>query len=402
MNNWVPTHIMMVHNRYQQPGGEDASTEAEIALLEQAGCQVTRFETSNDRINTFSPWQKVQLLGQTVWNPIAYREVRSQLRTLHPDLMHVQNFFPLLSPAIHSAARSLGIPTVQHLRNFRLACLNAYLMRDGQVCEACLGRNPWRGLVYRCYRQSLPASLAVWAMVSGHRWRGTWQSEVDAFLTPSQFAASKLIQAGIPGDRLWVKPDAVADPLVEGVIPALPDQPRFLFIGRLNEQKGVMQLLQAWQQLQPTDWCLDLIGDGERRSHLERYIQEQQLIGVTLLGTMSLTKVLKTIQQASAIVVPSQSYETFGRVVIEGFACGRPAFVSDLGALPELVQDGVTGFKIPPYSPAAWAERLRWAGEHPNDLAAMGQRGRQQYQQQYTPQANCQQLMEIYRWVQKG
>ncbi len=387
----------MLHNRYQLPGGEDASTMAEVALLREAGHDVVLLERHNDGIQQLSSGGKLALAAATVWNWQSDRQLRYHLRHTPADLMHVQNFFPLWSPSVYQAARAADIPVVQHLRNFRLACLNAYLLREGQVCEACLGKNPWRGLYYRCYRRSLPASLTVWSMLTFHRWRKTWERHVDGFVTPSQFAARTLLQAGIPEDRLHVKPDFIPDPLGDQAIPKLPNTPTFVFIGRLNEQKGVALLLQAWRQLQQPSWQLELVGDGDQRANLQRFTQEFHLTNVRFHGQLPAKDVLQLLQTAWAVVVPSQSYETFGRVVIEAFACGRSAIVANLGALPELVQDGITGWHLPHNDPGAWAECLRWAGNHASRLTTMGCAARQAYLAGYTPSVNYQQLLEIYQ-----
>lgn len=391
--------ILMLHNRYQYTGGEDASTEADIQILHQARHQVTLVEEHNTRIEKFSYQEKLQLLFASAWNPKTYQLLRSQIQTLEPDLLHVQNFFPLFSPSVHAAAKSLDVPTVQHLHNFRLGCLNSYFFREGKVCEACLGRNPWRGLVYRCYRDSLPASLGVWNMITFNRYRKTWLKDVDAFITPSQFAANKLIEIGIPGDRLYVKPNVTPDPLADTPIPSLPSQPTFLFIGRLSPEKGVSLLLKAWEILAEDEWQLNIIGDGPQRPTLEQYASDRQLTNVYFQGYQPVNKVFEAIQQSTAIIVPSQWYETFGRVVIEAFACGRSVIVSSLGALAELVEEGKTGLLVPHDDINAWAERLRWGGNHLLEMAHMGQQCRQAYLQKYTSAVNYQQTMNIYRRI---
>jgi glycosyltransferase involved in cell wall biosynthesis len=387
---------LFLHNYYQHAGGEDISMAAEIAILRQAGHQVELMQWHNDAIKTMSRREKLNLFWQTIWNPDSKQQVRQALKDLNADLLHVQNFFPLISPSVYSAAKSLDIPVVQHLRNFRLGCLNVYLYRNGQVCEACVGRNPWRGVLYRCYRDSLPASLGVWQMVTAHRLRRTWHREVDAFITPSQFAADKLIEIGLPAEKLHVKPNFLSDPLVDGQIPPLPEIPTFVFIGRLSPEKGVLQLLRAWAALHQPDWQLWIVGDGPQRPELEQLCQDQQLQNVTFWGYCSPASMLEILQKSSLLVMPSRWYETFGRVVVEAFACGRAAVVSDLGAIAELVTDGTTGFKVNYAEPAVWVETLRWCGEHPQKLAQMGHHARQVYQEHYTSEVNYRRLIEIY------
>lgn len=392
-----PLHIVMLHNRYQFAGGEDASTAADVALLREFGHQVSLIEIHNDQIKAFSRLDKLGLFFTTAWNPKMYRQLRSQLQSLRPDLLHVQNFFPLFSPAVHAAARSLGIPTIQHLHNFRLGCLNSYLLRGNQICEACVGRNPWRGVVHRCYRQSLPASLAVWGMLTFNRWRQTWQREVDAFIVPSQFAAHKLTEIGVPRDRLQVKFSAIADP--GSVSQPLPAVPTFLFVGRLSPEKGAMTLLQAWAALAQPSWQLAIVGTGPQEIELKQFVANQHLANVQFHGQRSPEQVISLMRSATAIAIPSQCYETFGRIVVEAFACSRAVLASNLGALSELVQSEQTGFLLPHDQIDAWVERLRWSGEHPTAIATLGNAARQAYEQCYSPAATYQQLIEVYQRV---
>lgn len=369
---------------------------AEINLLRQAGHQVTLFTRDNQEIDHYSFSQTLQLPLKTIWNAASYHDVRQKLQMEQSQLLHVQNFFPLFSPAVHGAARSLDIPTIQHLRNFRLGCLNPWLRRQNTICRDCVGKNPWRGVMYRCYRQSLPASLALWGMVTWHRWSRTWHYLVDGFIAPSRFAAELLSQMGIPGDRLYVKPNTTADPFAGHPPSPLPPSPRFLFIGRLSAEKGLDILLRAWAELPVSDWALEILGDGPDRDRLQHYVQEQQLQGVTFHGHQPQPILRHWMEQATAVIIPSQGYETFGRTVIEAYAHGRSVLASDLGALPELMIEGETGFLVEPANIFAWKERILWAGEHLTDMETMGRRSRQVYLQHYRPEVNYQQLIEIY------
>ncbi|MEB3267638.1 MAG: glycosyltransferase family 4 protein, partial [Leptolyngbya sp.] len=176
-------------------------------------------------------------------------------------------------------------------------------------------------------------------------------------------------------------------------------KPYFLFVGRLSPEKGVRVLLQVWNNLYSDSALLKVVGDGPQSAVLKQYCTEKGLGTVRFLGSRSLASVLDLMQGAQAVVVPSQWYETFGRVVVEAFACGRPAIVSDLGALAELVEEGETGFKVSPYDPQAWADRIRWCIDHPVKLEEMGRKARQCYLANYTPEINYRQLMAIYQKV---
>jgi glycosyltransferase involved in cell wall biosynthesis len=391
-----PLHIVMFHNRYQYAGGEDAATKADVEMLREYGHQVTLIEVHNDIIKTYSRFDKLKLFAATAWNFKVYREMRSQFQKLKPDLVHVQNFFPLFSPSIHAAARSLKIPTVQHMHNFRLGCLNGYLFRDGKICEACVGRNPWRGVRYGCYRDSPIASIAVWAMVTFNRWRRTWEQDVDAFITPSHFAAQKFQEMGIPSDRLYVNPNVINPKNVEVTLSLQPENPNFLFVGRLSAEKGLITLLQAWAELNMIDWQLKIIGDGSEKLNLQRFVDEAGLKNVQFLGYLTPLQVEIAIHSATALLVPSQWYETFGRVVVEAFACSKPVLASDLGALSELIISEYNGFLIPCDRINEWTEKLYWCGTNPEAMQIMGNKAYKTYQESYTRSANYLQLMKIY------
>jgi glycosyltransferase involved in cell wall biosynthesis len=391
-----PLHIVMLHNRYQYAGGEDVSTDADVELLREYGHRVTLIETHNDLIKGYSQFDKLKLFVETAWNFKVYHQMRSQFQKLKPDLVHVQNFFPLFSPSVHAAARSLNIPTIQHLHNFRLGCLNGYLLKDGKICEACVGRNPWRGVGYGCYRDSPIASLAVWAMITINRWRRTWWQDMDAFITPSHFAAKKLKEIGIRGDRLYVKPYVINPPNSIGSLSSPLIHPNFLFVGRLSPEKGVITLLKAWAELNKAEWQLNIVGDGSEKSNLQSLVDEMSLKNVHFLGYLPPSQITSVMQSATAIVVPSQWYETFGRVVVEAFVCSKPVIASDLGALSELITSEYNGFLVPSDRINEWTEKLYWCGTNPEAMQIMGNNAYKTYQESYTRSANYHQLMKIY------
>lgn len=389
--------ILIVHNEYQFRGGEETYVSAHTELLANQGHQLQIAIKSNLELQQSSPVQLVKSALDSAWNLQSQAEIDRAISEFFPDLVHVHNFFPLWSPAIHHTAKKRNIPTIQHLHNYRLGCLNACLFRNNQVCELCVGKNPWQGLRYRCYRDSLPASLAVWYMLTVNRWRKTWSRDVSCLLTPSQFSAQKLIEIGLPADKMRVLPNFVSDPL-EGLQTSsdLNSPPTFLFVGRLSAEKGIMNLLSAWSFVSELDWRLQIVGEGLLLPDIQRFIQEKSLTNVQLLGHKPKPEVQTLIQTAHVVVVPSICYETFGLSTIEAWGNGKPVIVSDIGALRELVEDGVNGFRVSPYDRQAWVERLTWCGRHLSELAKMGIKARSSYLAGYTPQVHYAQLLKIY------
>ncbi len=235
--------MLLLHNRYQQPGGEDQVFAAEGNLLEAHGHQVLRYTRHNDQVTDQNP---LALAGATVWNQAVYRELRTLIRRERPQVAHFHNTLPMISPAAYYAARAEGVPVVQTLHNYRLLCPNALFYRDGQVCEDCLGKAvPWPGVVHACYRESRASSGAVATMLTAHRAIGTWKKAVDMYVALTEFARQKFVQGGLPAEKIVVKPNFIEPDPGSG-----EGRGHYaLFVGRLSQEKGVDTLLAAWEQL---------------------------------------------------------------------------------------------------------------------------------------------------------
>ena len=383
--------ILMLHNRYLQRGGEDTTVEDEIALLQAHGHQVDLLLWDNQTVLQRPLWRTAL---DTLWSSSAYRRVARALQAQRYDLVHVHNFFPLASPAVLYAAHAADVPVIQTLHNYRLLCLNGYLLREGQPCEACLRhRWPYPGIRHRCYRQSLPGSITVAAMLTLHRLLRTWQRQVDLFMTFTHFARQKFIQGGLPPGRLMVAPHFVhPDPGVG------EEKRRFvLFIGRLDTIKGADLLLRAWLRLRPQVPLL-FIGEGPLSPTLQK---QAQGLAVRFLGWRPHAEVLDYLRQALLLVVPSRFRETFGRVVVEAYAAGTPVVVTDHGALAELVEPGQTGWRFRYDDVEDLARRLAQALQDPMALRRMGAQARRTYERHYTAAEGYRHLMAVYRRAQE-
>lgn len=376
-----PLRILMVHNAYQQSGGEDAVVDAETSLLRGQGHTVLECLRHNDEIKTQALWRTA---CDTLWSRRTVEDVGRQLADGRVDIVHCHNTFPLVSPSVYWAAHRAGVPVVQTLHNFRLLCPQAMLLRDGNICEACVGHQPWRAALHACYRGSRTQSGLVAGMLGVHRALGTYKNKVAAYIALNDFGRRKFIEGGIPAERIHVKPNFVDLPLPP------PAGPRndFLFVGRLASEKGVSILAEAMQRLEGV--TVRVAGTGPARSVLDGKAR------IVLLGALPLDRVFEEMRRARALVLPSICYEGAPRTLIEAFACGTPIIASRLGAMQELIQDGATGLLFAPGSATELAERMHWAASHPDQMAAMGQGARRQYESAFSPQANYVQLLEIY------
>lgn len=379
----APT-VVVCHNFYQRPGGEDEVFRAETRLLSSRGHQVVTYTAENETIRGAS---RLEVAGRTLWNRTVYRELRGLFRRYRPEVAHFHNTFPLISPAAYYAARAEGVPVVQTLHNFRLGCPNALLFRRGRVCESCLGRAvPWPGVVYACYRDSRAATAVTAGMLGVHRALGTWSRCVDRYVALTSFARERFIAAGLPAHRIVVKPNFMfPDPGV--------GQHRGgygLFVGRLSPEKGLETLLQAWERIGDR-FTLKIVGDGPLAGLLE-----EPSSGVEWLRWRSRDEVLALMKEAAFLVLPSEWYENFPMTLVEAFATGLPVIGSRLGSLAELIRDGETGRCFQPGNSADLAASLEWAIAHPMRLEVQGRVAREEFETRYTADRNYEMLTRIY------
>ena len=372
--------VLVVHNAYQQRGGEDAMVQAEMALLAGRGHDVRLLDGTTTKSLT---WARASLAAQTLWSRASARALSDELAAWQPDIVHVHNTFPLISPSVYWTCTSAGVPVVQTLHNFRLLCPQAMFLRNGRVCEDCLGRVPWRGAVRACYRGSHAQSTALAGMLALHRAIGTWQRKVTRYIALNEFCRGKFIAGGLPAERIVVKPNFVdcAPP------PACPRQ-GFLFVGRLSPEKGTAVLAQA---AAASGVQLSVAGTGPEAERLAG------VPGLHSMGALAQEAIYAEMARALALVLPSIWYENFPRTLVEAYANGLPVIASRLGALPELVEDGVTGLLFEPGNAQDLALKMQWAHAHPLEMATMGHNARARYEAEYTADRNYQQLMAIYR-----
>lgn len=377
-------NILLAHNSYQQAGGEDAVVESEHRLLSEHGHQLSMVTVSNDSVQGI--WGRIQTAILTPYSRPAKRRFAEALAARRPDVVHIHNLFPLLSPSIYDACRDARVPVVQTLHNYRFICPGGLLLRDGRICELCIKGSAYQGALYGCYRNSRIGTLAVSRMIERHRKQRTWQERVDRYIAVSKFAKAKFVEAGMPGDRIVVKPNFAPDRLPKALP---PDRSGALFVGRLSPEKGIRTLLSAWRDL---DVPLDIVGDGPLMDEVRRAGGP----GVTVHGWMDAEDVSIRMRRAAFLVMPSESYETFGMTLVEGFCQALPAIASGFGAMAEIVDDGVTGLHFVPGDARDLAAKVRWAGQHPEEINRMGDAARKQYEANYTPERNYSMLMAVY------
>jgi glycosyltransferase involved in cell wall biosynthesis len=380
--------IVLVHNHYQQPGGEDEVFRGESALLVEHGHTVVPYALDNHAIDGMP---RLALATRTMWNQRSHRELGAVFARETPDTVHFHNTFPLVSPSAYYAARAAGVAVVQTLHNFRIICPGSTFFRDGRVCEDCLGKSaPWPAIAHACYRQDRLATSVVAGMVTLHRGLGTWAKLVDVYIALSEFSRRKFVAGGIPADRIVVKPNFMArDPGVG------EHRGRFaLYVGRLSAEKGLDTLLDAWARVGTSagrDLTLKIVGGGPLADAAATAPAR-----VEWLGWRDKEEVLALMRDAAFLIVPSSCYENFPMTIVEAFATGLPVLVSGHGAMAEIVADRQTGLHFTPSDADSLAALIEWASEHSCELRELGRAGRREFERKYTAAANHQALMHIY------
>ena len=389
--------VLVVHNAYQKAGGEDSVVAAEIALLRRHGDTVIELRRSNDEIEVASGIARVRLAAKTLWSRASHAQALALIEQHRPDVVHVHNTFPLISPSLYWACGQAGVPVVQTLHNFRLACPQAMFLRDGTACESCVGKRiAWPALAHGCYRDSRVQTAVVVGMLALHRGLGTFDTQVTRYIALNAFCRTKFIAAGLPAQRIVIKPNFAEVPAPRPDERAATARTGMLFVGRMAAEKGIDVLARAWPvctapgRNEGAEMTLRVAGTGDAGATLHA------LDGVTLLGWRSPAQVQLEMHSALALVVPSVCFETFGLVVVEAFSAGLPVIASRIGALAELIEEGVTGLLFEPGSAADLARVMRWAADHPLQMAAMGLRARLCFDALYTPSINYRQLRAIY------
>jgi glycosyltransferase involved in cell wall biosynthesis len=388
-----PLRVLQVHNKYRPGwGGEDTVVDLEADLLVKNGHSVERLSVWTRELDGASLFRIVGAGFGTVWSIRGYRLMRDALARFSPDIVHVHNVFPLLSPSIYWAAARGGIPVVQTMHNYRLACANAILLRNERPCTDCVGHFPWTALAHRCHGSSFFRTSAVTSMNVFHRWIGTFRNKIHAYIAMTDFSKELLERAGLPGERVFVKPNFTSDP---GRLVGLRSR-QFVYAGEISHAKGVHLLLAAWTQLASDGFNLVMIGDGPDRAALERLYAGAR--SVVWMGAQPRQKVIDQIATSKWLVLPSLAYENCSMTVLEAFSAGTPVVVPNHGSFAAIVSDRKEGMLFLPGDLASLASTLRAAVRACEvEWMAWSGHARGKFCRELTAEASYSQLMRIYQ-----
>jgi glycosyltransferase involved in cell wall biosynthesis len=386
--------ILVAHNRYQQPGGEDQVFGAEADLLASRGHDVVRYELHNDSIKSA---RRLELARNTIWNSKAADEVGDLVRDNKIEVAHFHNTFPVMSPSVYRAARHEGAAVVQTLHNFRLICPGATLFRNGRLCSDCVRRPiPWPSVVHACYRGDRRATAVTATMVAFHKARGTWSNDVDAYVALSEFNRSLFCGAGFSADSIFVKPNFLkSDPR-----PGVGKRTGALFVGRLVPEKGILTLLKAWERI-GVQLPLTIFGDGPLRDEVGTAAGSSNG-AITWLGWQNRSEIDAALGAASVTICPSIWFEAGPLSVIESFARGTPVIASRLGSLGEFVQPGRSGYLFEAGNSESLVEAIENFLKLPDGGLKMRANAREIFLEKFSADHGYDNLLALYGFALKN
>ena len=335
-------NILIVHNYYRLPGGEDVVVDNESRLLREAGHKVILYTRHNSETDEMPAYKKLLLPFSFIYSNKTYRDIKRLIAEESIDVVMVHNTLMLVSPSVYYAALRSQVPVIQVIHNFRLLCPGAALYRDGHVCEDCIERGLMCSLRHKCYRNSFVSTLACVLSLKYHRWRGIYGKLYYICLT--DFNRDKLLTLSqIKKERCFVKPN-----FTQYKGEGLPWDLRkgFIYAGRLDELKGVKEILKAWELMGSDGPELTVCGDGPLKEWCLDHIRQKGLTNVSYKGRLLHDELMELIGRAKALLAPSLWYEGLPMTIIEAYSVGTPVIGSNIGNVAAVIEPERLGLRI--------------------------------------------------------
>ncbi len=388
--------ILVVHNYYREAGGERVSLSAQVSLLQSRGHDVIQFTRNSSEIDEYNIFRKVKFFQETVFSSQTYRDITAIIKENKPQIAHIHNVFPLISPSVYLALHNHNIPIVQTIYNFRFLCPNGLFYTNGQICEKCILGNTFHAIRFRCFRNSRSLSALYGLTIALHRKVGTFDL-IKAFVVPAEFTGQKLIEGGIATKEnmhtiKYILPKNVPQMRVGNLSKEKVD---FVFIGRLSREKGIWTLLHAFRKIKGV--TLKILGDGPLIVSIQSWLQQNHISNIELVGFVSGQKKWELLSSAVATIVPSIWYENSPFTVLESMAVGTPVIGSAIGSLPEIIQHQKTGLLFKPGDSEDLFQKLEWIKNNPEKGLQMGRNAQIEFKLQYDSEIYYHQLMAIYK-----
>ena len=375
--------VLIVHNFYKIRAGEFSVLKNEIKLLKDNGNEVITFYKDNKNIKSF--FSKVIHFLRIVYSRNIFNEFDNYLKQNKPDVIHVHNFFPIMTPAIFFAAKKNNIPIIHTLHNYRLICPTSTLMHNNRIYEKSIINGPFSTIIDKVYRNSYLGTFALARMISYHKKYNTWDNQVDKFIALTNFSKSKFVEANFLSHKIEIKSNFVFDMYD----PDSDKKEYALFIGRISEEKGIRYLIKAWEKI---DYKLIIAGTGP----LENFIRSRLNENIIFLGKQNKEEIRNLMNAASFLIIPSIWYEGFPMVILEAYSAGLPVLGSRIGSIEEVVLDDITGLHFESNNSRDIVKKVNRIIKNRELLKKLSKNARKEYLEKYTPTKNYDILKKIY------
>lgn len=378
--------ILIIHNPYLEKGGEDEVVNAEIRLLKGYGHEVIFYEKSNAFIERLPFFKKLFfVLFELRFSKVIYKEIKAIVAREKPDIAHIHNIFFCITPSVYLALKEENVPIVQTLHNYRFICGRGTFFKNGAICEKCRDKRFFNSVIGRCWRNSFVLSFLLARIFYEEK---NFLKYIDSFIVLSNFSKLKFIEFGLEERKLHLKGNFLEIENKENRL----DQDYALFIGRIVDYKGIETLIKAFK-LNPL-LKLKIIGDGPLKKDMRGFTVS--LDNIQWLGKLEKDDVFEAIKGSSFLIFPSECYENMPLAIMESFAFSKPVIASNLGAIKELVIDGVNGMLFQGGDASDLSAKASYLLSHNKERIEMGKNANKIYQERFNKEKNYQDLMGIY------
>jgi len=400
--------ILMAHNWYFVVGGADRVFFETMKLLEKHGHTVVPFSMKDKRnydsaykeyfvneidYSTIKPsMDNLKTAIRMIYSTEAKKKIDALIQKTKPDIVHLHNIYGRLTPSILYALKKNNVPVVMTLHDYKLICPAYNMLRDGKVCEICKGGKYYRCITTKCHKKSYLASLVYALEAYIYTLLKTYLRHIRYFVTPSKFMQNKLIEFGIPQDKLVHMPNFVS---FQAIKPTYSNKSYLLYSGKLLRTKGLITLLQAVKEL--PDVNLLIAGAGDMKEELEAYVKDNKIKNVRFLGYLGEEELHKILEESLFVILPTECYENAPMAVLEAFAHGKPVIGADIAGIPEMIKNGETGLLFEPGNKQTLREKIRYFVSHPEMIVEMGKNARNKVEAEYNADLYYQRLMDVYK-----
>ena len=379
--------ILQIHNSYKFFGGEDTVVELEKNLLLNNNHSVKQLIRSNTK-EIKGLGSKLSVAKNLSYSNFSKRLVYEEIRKIKPDIVHIHNFFPLWTTSILDACVENNVPVVMTLHNYRTICAKGDLFRGGKICEKCLNHSNYYSVLYGCYQNSRIKSIPVAKMISDNQKKNILNNKVNCFITMSNFAKKKFIQANFLKKKLHIKTNF--SPVTISYISTKKVRQNFcLYVGRLSDEKGISTLLKAWENI---NYPLKIFGNGPLINQLNK---DQK--NVTFFGHQNKKIILKEMRLAKLLIFPTECYEGNPLTILESFASGLPVLASNIGSVSEMIVDKHNGIFFKAGNIKDIRNKINWALSNPSKCDKISKNALNEFKKKYSKKTNYNLLIEIYK-----